>query len=109
MDNATQKIDQNIYNELITYVNLVGEKFEIENAYLFGSRARGNANKFSDYDVAIISDEANKNRHEFLVELLKLSRSISIPVEPHPMTGEELADQSYLLGREVKKYGVLLR
>lgn len=103
MDTRTQKINRN----LIEYVNLVKKHHNIGGAYLFGSRANGNSHKYSDYDIAIISEDA-KNRHEFLVSLIKLARNIDLPIEPHPMTQGEFTDPSYLLGQEVRKYGVNL-
>ena len=47
-----------------------------------------------------------KHRHTFLVALLGLARGLNILIEPHPMTAEELEDEYYSLGNEVKKYGV---
>ncbi|HEX9970698.1 MAG TPA: nucleotidyltransferase domain-containing protein [bacterium] len=35
--------------------NLISEEFPIEKLILFGSRAKGVANKFSDYDILVIT------------------------------------------------------
>jgi uncharacterized protein len=103
MDTKTQKIN----SDLIEYIKHVQKYHSVDGAYLFGSHARGKANEYSDYDVAIVSDEA-KNRHEFLVSLLKLSRDFDIPIEPHPMTKNDFSDPTFLLGQEVKRYGISL-
>ena len=39
------------------FVSLVSDEFPLNEVYLFGSYARGNAREYSDIDLAIVSDK----------------------------------------------------
>ena len=106
MDKKTQKINKKTYWELREYVEEIRDKFAVKEAYLFGSQAKGTSHKYSDYDLAIITEKAKRNRHRLLVDLLGTIRNVNLLIEPHPMTEEDLKDPNYLLGKEVKKYGI---
>jgi len=106
MYRKTQKITKKTYGELREYVEGIRDRFEVKEVYLFGSQAKGNSHKYSDYDLAIVTEKADKNRHELLVDLLGTIRNVNLLIEPHPMTKEDLKDPDFLLGKEVKKCGI---
>ena len=52
------------------FIEILKNQFEVDKVILFGSRAKGKQNRWSDIDVAIISDNfANMNFHRRLVFL----------------------------------------
>ena len=109
MDKKTPKaLKAQMLEQINSYINEVRNTYEISSVYLFGSYTKGTQNKYSDIDLAIVCTEAKKDRHAFLVNLLRKSRYYDILIEPHPMTIEELMDPHYLLGKEVLKYGIKL-
>ncbi len=59
MDNITKIFTDNIKNKL---------KSHIKNIYLYGSRARGDFNKGSDYDFLIIVDKKDKYMEDFITD-----------------------------------------
>lgn len=78
----------------------------ISNFYVFGSRATGHANKWSDLDICVVCQLFSSDRQANRSLLLSVSRPISEDIEPHPMTQEDLADRFNSLANEVRKYGV---
>ncbi|MEA3265393.1 MAG: nucleotidyltransferase domain-containing protein [Candidatus Fermentibacteria bacterium] len=58
--------------------------FLISEAYIFGSYATGNADKWSDIDVAIISPQIGNDRFEERIRLTELAVSIDVRLEPLP-------------------------
>ncbi len=56
----------------------------ITNAYIFGSYASEKHDKWSDIDIAIVSDAFEGDRFEDRNKIRKLKLSISSDLEPHP-------------------------
>lgn len=106
MDRKKQEIKKEATKKLQEYIELIKKDLKIEGVYLFGSQVTGKSHNYSDYDLAIITNEAKNKRHELLVKLLGKTRDIDLLIEPHPMTQEDLNDPAYLLGMEVKRHGV---
>lgn len=72
---TTQKNNVSITDQILERV----KKYEPNKVILFGSRAYGNPNKDSDYDIAIIKD-TNKPYRERLIEVRKLVR-MTTPID----------------------------
>jgi uncharacterized protein len=64
------------------------EGIEVEEAYVFGSFARGNFNENSDIDLALVLSDL-KDRLGFQTSLLKLGRDFNYIIEPHPFNKTE--------------------
>ena len=69
-----------ITNEYID--RLLVNKINIHSAYLFGSFAKGNNNKYSDIDLAIVFDKV-LNMFETEVKLMTLRKDNETIIEPH--------------------------
>lgn len=78
----------------------------IINLYIFGSRATGRANKWSDLDICVVCPLFTSDRQANRSLLLSVSRPISEDIEPHPMTQDDLADRFNPLANEIRKFGV---
>jgi len=76
----------NIATAFVDLVRTAG--YRIRGAYLFGSAARGTADRDSDIDVALILENL-ENSFDAQVELMKLRRSIDTRLEPHPFRYED--------------------
>ena len=80
---------------------------QIERVYLFGSRARGTANAFSDVDIAIIcTDPAQINR----VALNIAAETVDAPVSFTYIQSDtfQTDDHPLHVSSSVKKEGILL-
>lgn len=106
MDKTIYQVDQNIIEQVQKYVEMVKSKHHVDSAFLFGSYSKGFQHKYSDVDVAIVTNEEIQDRHSLLVDLIKMAGNFNVFIEPHPMTIDELNDSSYALGKEVKKDGI---
>ena len=65
------------------YIHSIRHKYNIKQALLFGSFAKGNYHEDSDIDIAIVI----KNVSDIIdtqIELMKLRRKIDLRIEPHP-------------------------
>lgn len=56
----------------------------ISEAYIFGSYAKGKADKWSDIDIAVVSPQIGNDRFEERVRLTELAMSIDDRIEPQP-------------------------
>lgn len=65
------------------------EQFHPERIYLFGSHARGNWNKDSDFDLMVIVDASDDPRARRAQQAYRALRGVQLPVEVHVWTREE--------------------
>ena len=79
--------------------------FHISKAYIFGSYARGQEDKWSDIDVAIVSPQIGNDRFEERVRLTELAMSIDDRIEPLPFNLDSFSDEDPFV-RLIKDEGV---
>ena len=90
------------YSELVKASNL---PIQIDEAYLFGSFAKGTPHKDSDIDIAFVVSNWTGGYFDTIVPIWKLRRDIDVRIEPHIIDPDE--DYAYFL-REVQKTGILI-
>ena len=94
--------------EIKSFIQRVRGRFEPEKIILFGSRARGDNLRESDYDLIIVSKEFEKwGMHERIVKVLELQR-VRADVELICLTPKEFEEQSKSITtvREALKEGI---
>lgn len=102
---ATGKDKQLIYQEVQQYISLLKNKnINILQAYLFGSYAKGNADEWSDIDLALVTDTFIGDSFDFRFMLTKLARKIDSDIEPHPYLISEFNESNPVAG-QILKYG----
>lgn len=74
--------------------------------YLFGSYAKGNYNKDSDIDVAVISDKLKRNYDKNRFLLWKIRMGVDVKIEPHGFTKAEFKNNCSPIVYEIKKTGI---
>ena len=80
----------------------------VTSAYLFGSYAKGSANKYSDIDICIISPKFGDNYFDDSLKLKKVANKVDYRIEPVPFAPEDINDKYSTLAKEIKKHGVQL-
>jgi len=65
------------------YVKRISNKYQIENAILFGSFAKGTNHADSDIDIAIIFRSVG-DIIDLQIELMKMRSDDDLLIEPHP-------------------------
>lgn len=88
-----------IYQELKQYISLLRDKhIPVLQAYLFGSYATGRADKWSDIDLAIVTDKFVGDGFDFRFLLTKLTRTIDSDIELHPYLLSEFNESNPVAG-----------
>ena len=68
------------------YIKSINSFYKINQAYLFGSFAKGTNHIDSDIDIAIVLGKVkNKDIFDTQIDLMKLRRNVDIRIEPHPI------------------------
>ena len=82
------------------------ENYPFSAIYLFGSHAKGKAHKWSDIDVAIISDKMKRNRDKNRFLLWQIRREVDTTIEPHGFTVKDFQDINDPMVYEIRKTGI---
>ena len=90
-------------NIAVKYAYAVKSKYDFVKIILFGSYAKGNYNKDSDIDIAVILKDYN-NLMDVQLDLMRLRRKIDSRIEPHPFREKEFNITNPLVN-EIVKYG----
>ena len=85
---------------------LQAQNYPVRAAYLFGSYAKGKANKWSDIDVAIVSNKLKRDYEKNRLMLWKIRRGIDGRIEPHGFTVSEFENNSNPMSDEIRKTGI---
>ncbi|MFH1900332.1 MAG: nucleotidyltransferase domain-containing protein [Patescibacteria group bacterium] len=89
------------------YVNKLKENnYHFSSVYLFGSYAKGKPGKWSDIDVAVISDKLRKNYDKNRFLLWKLRREIDTRIEPHGFSPQDFKNTIDPMVHEIKTTGI---
>jgi len=85
---------------------LKAEKYPFSAVYLFGSHAKNKNTKWSDIDVAVVSDKLKRDWWKNEMLLSHISLDVDSRIEPHGFTVKGFEDDSDPLVYEIKKTGV---
>ncbi|MDD4206303.1 MAG: nucleotidyltransferase domain-containing protein [Candidatus Delongbacteria bacterium] len=77
------------------------KKYQIIDAYIFGSYAKGSFGEDSDIDLAVILKTC-KNTFDTQVDLMKLRRNFDLRIEPHPFIEKDIIDNDPFLSEVIK-------
>ena len=78
------------------------ENYPFSAIYLFGSHAKGKAHKWSDIDVAVVSDKMKRNRDKNRFLLLHIRREVDSTIEPHGFTVKDFQDINDTMVYEIR-------
>ena len=96
-------IDQRIISQYLTALKEHG--FQIQEAILFGSYAHGNANQWSDIDLALVSNEFEGVRFTDKNKIRKITISVSADLEVLPFNPKHFTSGNPLV-KEILDTGV---
>lgn len=89
------------------YINSISSKYNIRQAILFGSFAKGNFHEDSDIDIAIVVNNA-VDIIDTQIDLMKLRREIDLRIEPHPFMTDDFNPTNPVVN-EILKYGIVIK
>ena len=100
---------KNIKTVASKYISeVVKSGIPVSSAYLFGSYAKGNSNKYSDIDICIVSPRFGENYFDESLKLRFLTNNIDSRIEAVPLNPKDMNDKYSTLASEIKKHGILL-
>ena len=82
------------------------ENYPFSAIYLFGSYAKGKAHKWSDIDVAVVSDKMRRNKDKNRFLLWYIWRDVDSMIEPHGFTVKDFEDINDPMVYEIRKTGI---
>ncbi len=88
-------------------IEIIIKSVDPDKIILFGSRARGNYKKESDYDICVIKKGVG-HRRKLAQKIYKFLYGVRIPIDiivETPERFEELKDNPFMIYREISKYG----
>ena len=89
------------------YAKKLREKnYPFQTIYLFGSYAQNKSHKWSDIDVAVVSDKLKRNKDKNKFLLWDLRMDVDTRIEPHGFTVKDFQDNSDPMVYEIKKTGI---
>jgi predicted nucleotidyltransferase len=107
MSKEESTLNLTIFNEAKKFRQLLAKNgLGIMELYIFGSHAKGKANRSSDIDIAVVSDDFSADRQGERVKLMAFSQQINLAIEPHPFSSKDFNDPYYPLACEIKKTGI---
>ncbi len=80
--------------------------FSFESIYLFGSYIKGKPTRWSDIDVAVVSDRFKNDWDKNEDLLWHLRRKVDTKIEPHGFSIKDFQDISDPMVYEIKKTGI---
>jgi predicted nucleotidyltransferase len=90
-----------------SWVDGISKKYQLTQAFVFGSYAKGNYGAHSDIDVAVVIKDVN-NLFDAQVDLLRLRKDKNLMIEPHPFRDADFdTDDPFV--NEIAQGGVRLQ
>lgn len=104
-----KNIDQQAEEIVRQYVSKLRESgLTVDEAWLFGSRARGTAQPWSDVDICVITpDLPEDGMGDIWDKMLIVAASLKapLPIEPIPMKRADLENPYSTLAAEIRRHG----
>ncbi|MHB8791027.1 MAG: nucleotidyltransferase domain-containing protein [Desulfobulbaceae bacterium] len=100
------QIDTVVLDRVRSFLKKIDQAgISVSHAYIFGSHARGQADEWSDIDIAIVSPNIGPDRFEERIRLTEIAINIDDRLEPLPFSSDNFNDGDPLV-RNIKKEGI---
>lgn len=99
------EISTELKESMQKYIAQVKQTKQVKSAYIYGSYAKGIANKWSDIDVAIVSPDFSQDIFEERILLMKLALNFDDRIEPSPFRPEDFNLENPLVN-EILTFGI---
>ncbi|HEC99337.1 MAG TPA: nucleotidyltransferase domain-containing protein [Proteobacteria bacterium] len=103
-----QVIDTDLISNISKFIDRLNkEAFRIDAIYLYGSYAKGEPHKWSDIDIAIVSQDVPEDNFDETVRLSVIASQIDSRIELVLFRPDDFIDENPLVW-EIKKSGIPL-
>src|SRR4030042_6170563 len=90
------------------YIESLSKKYQIENAILFGSFAKGTYHKDSDIDISSVFNSQVDDMIDMQIELMCLRDDDNLMIEPHPFSKSDFKTTNPVVA-EILKNGIEIK
>ena len=80
--------------------------FPVSSVYLFGSYAKNRAHKWSDIDIAVVSDKLKRNYEKNRSMLYRTRLLVDDRLEPHGFTKKDFQNLADPMVYEIRETGI---
>lgn len=102
------KIPEDIRLKIQQYIsNLNSNNFNLKKVILFGSYSKGNYTKWSDIDIAIVSDDFSGDKYEDRKKIARITIDVDYRIDPLPFNTIDF-DYTNLFVKEIIDSGILI-
>ncbi len=84
----------NLGKDIFGFISEVKKNIKVKNIYFFGSYVKGKNHRYSDIDLAIISDDFTGFKFEDRKKINPLILKTNINIEVHPFTSKEFREKN---------------
>ncbi len=88
------------------YVRSISNKYNVAQAIVFGSYAKGTHHEESDIDIAIVINNV-VDIIDTQIDMMKLRRKIDLRIEPHPFMVDDF-ERSNPVVDEIIRHGIVI-
>ena len=97
----------NHIEKIKAFINLLIENgIDVSEAYLFGSASRGELDKNSDIDVAVVSPAFEGLLFHDVKKISKYRRMVDLRLEIHPFSFNEIKNEPPTFFKHIQKQGI---
>ena len=101
-----KKINSEIKDIVLKYVEKICKNYKVEAIILFGSYAKGTEHEDSDIDIAIVIDKFKDNIIDEEVEFMNIRKGIDYRIEPHIIRIDDYKNVTTPFVKEVIDTGI---
>ena len=93
-------------NKITEIVEKITSGYQPVKIFIFGSYAKGTSHKWSDIDVAIVTNKLKRNYEKNRSVLRRIGLDVDLRIEPHGFTAEDFENLADPLVYEIRKTGI---
>ena len=90
-------LDDKIKDRALAAMRTLSRLAAVRAIYVFGSQVEGRSDKWSDIDLAIVSNDFAGNRFEDRSKIRKISLQVNSDISPMPFRPEDFNDSDYFV------------
>ncbi|MFH1260092.1 MAG: nucleotidyltransferase domain-containing protein [Elusimicrobiota bacterium] len=84
----------NLGKDIFDFISEIKKNIKVKSIYFFGSYVKGKSHRYSDIDLAIVSDDFTGFKFEDRKKINPLILKTNINIEVHPFTAKEFKEKN---------------
>ena len=89
----------------LQFAEFLKKEYKLHSIYVYGSYAKGNYNKDSDIDIAVIAEDFTGDLVDDTFNLMRLRRNVDNRIEPYPFSVNDFNKENPI-AKEIMESGI---